>query len=247
MHSTIFNGNCLDLLTQLQTVPLIFADPPDNLGLEYGTYKDKRPPEQYYEWLELVVRKALRVTDCFWLSYYWQHDLEIKHFVRNIIKYYHPSVKAHTFIWRFTFGQYVESDCGSGFRYLLRLIKPGAKLNPDAIRIPSRRMELGDSRAAGPRVPDDVWEFPRVVGNSPERRSWHPTQHPEDLLRRIILLNSDRADTVVDLFGGTGTTLRVATALGRNSVISEINPDYCQKILGENPHAVLAQDPVTLI
>src|SRR5690606_29762098 len=138
-----------------------------------------------------VIRRALRVADCFWLSYYWKHDLEIKHRVRNIIKHERPSVSVKTFIWRFTFGQYVDSDCGSGFRFLLRFCKPSAKLRPDSIRVPSRRMELGDARSAGPRVPDDVWEFPRIPGNSKERRAWHPTQHPEDLIRRIILLHSD--------------------------------------------------------
>src|SRR5579872_4627516 len=61
-----------------------------------------------------------------------------------------------------------------------------AKLYPDAIRIPSARMDQGDKRAAGPRVPGDVWDFPRVVGNAKERQPWHPTQHPVALYDRVI-------------------------------------------------------------
>ena len=49
-------------------------------------------------------------------------------------------------------------------------IKVGASpFNTDEIRVPSQRMLDGDKRAAGPRVPDDVWEIPRLVGNAGER------------------------------------------------------------------------------
>lgn len=238
----VYQGDCLDMLAELKRVPLIIADPPDNLGLGYDEYKDKRKSDDYYRWLEQVSREALRVADCFWLSYYWQHDLEIKYFIRKLLKFERPSIQAKTFIWRYTFGQYVDTDCGSGFRYLLRLMKPSARLNVDSIRVPSKRMELGDSRASGPRVPDDVWEFSRVVGNAEERRPWHPTQHPQDLIRQIMLLNSNPNDLVVDLFGGTGTTLRVAKQIGRRSLISEISPQYVKHISDETGATVLTPE-----
>lgn len=240
MSPIIYNGDCLDVLSALERVPMIFADPPDNLGLEYAGYKDKKKDDDYYNWIELVVRKALRVCDIFWLSYYWSHDLEIKSRVRNFLKLERPSVSVKTFIWRYTFGQYNDKDCGSGFRFLLRLSKPNAVLYPDNIRVISRRMELGDSRASGPKVPDDVWEFPRVVGNSPERRSWHPTQHPEDLMRRIINFSTKPGDTFVDLFGGTGTSIRAA--FQRRPVICEISKQYCEKLKEEHPSAILTTD-----
>lgn len=236
-RSKVFNwdaGDLLDHMIETNTrVPLLFADPPDNLGLAYDVFKDKMPAHQYYDWQELLIRKALQVADSVWWSYYWSHDLEIKHRVRNIIKFINPSVSAKTLLWRYTFGQYNDNDCGSGFRFLLRLDKPTAKNRPDSIRVTSRRMQLGDARASGPKVPDDVWEFSRVVGNAEERRSWHPTQHPEDLMQRIILFRTDPGDTVVDLFGGTGTTLRVAERLDRRALISEISRTYCTNICAE--------------
>lgn len=239
--STIYQGDCLEMLREIsRSVPLVFADPPDNLGLKYDEYRDKR--SDYYDWLELVILKSLNIADCFWLSYYWEHDLEIKYRVRNILKRERPSVKAKTFIWRYTFGQYNDNDCSSGFRFLLRLMKPQAKLRVDNIRVPSRRMEIGDARAAGPRVPDDVWDFPRVVGNAKERCPHHPTQHPEDLMRRIILMHTDPGDVVVDCFGGTGTTLRVANSINRIPLISEISENYCQEIQKANPKSIIVTD-----
>lgn len=167
---SLFQGDCLDYLDKAKDIPLLFADPPDNLGLAYADHNDKMPKSSYYDWLHRLIFLSLKSSHCFWLSYYWEHDMEIKYMVRTIINSTFRSVKAKTFIWRYTFGQYKETDCASGFRFLLRLSKPQATFNPDAIREPSKRMELGDPRAKGPRVPDDVWEFPRVVGNSPERR-----------------------------------------------------------------------------
>lgn len=232
---SIFHGDCLDLLDLIPRVPLIFMDPPDNLGLSYNGYLDKRV--DYYQWLELVVRKALPKAKTLWLSYYWSHDLEIKYFIRQIIKHNHRSLGAKTFLWRYTFGQYLDTDCGSGFRFLLRLTFPDCALNVNSIRVESERMKLGDKRAAGPRVPDDVWEIPRVVGNSPERRTWHPTQHPDYLYQRIINMSSNPGDTCVDLFGGTGTMLRNCRLLNREAVISEISQEYCEILHRENPEA----------
>jgi site-specific DNA-methyltransferase (adenine-specific) len=200
----------------------MIADPPDNLGLDYDGFLDKNP--EYYAWVFKLICKSLAKTDHLWLSYYWEHDLQIKSDLNFIKKSIHPGLRIKTFIWRYTFGQYRESDCGSGFRFLVRLSKRSAKLYPDAIRIPSKRMALGDSRAKGPRVPDDVWDFPRVVGNSTERQPWHPTQHPAALYHRIIALCSTEGDTVVDLFAGSGTIFR--QTLPRNYVGCEISESY---------------------
>lgn len=227
----IFHGDYANMLQQMAEADLIFADPPDNLGLKYNEYKDKRP--DYYGWIELTIYRALAKTKCFWLSYYWKHDLEIKYRARQILKQY-PHVSAKTFIWRYTFGQHNSHDFGSGYRYLLRFTKPDAKFNPDSVRVLSKRQMLGDARANPKgRVPDDVWDYPRVVGNSSERRKWHPTQHPEALLKRIILMHTDPNDLVVDLFGGTGTTLRAALSCNRRALISEIDGEYCRQISNE--------------
>jgi DNA modification methylase len=85
----------------------------------------------------------------------------------------------------------------------------------EEIRVPSQRMLAGDKRAAGPRVPDYVWEIPRLVGNAAERLPAHPCQLPEALLERVLLCSTRPGDIVLDPMAGTGTTLRVAQRLGR--------------------------------
>ncbi len=229
----IHNIDCLDYLPSIpfNKYKLIFADPPDNLGLNYDEYKDKNP--HYYEFIRSVIDWSLKATECFWISYYWQHDVEIKYILRDLLKYRYPSYKAKTFIWRYTFGQHNANDCGSGFRFLVRVARTNLKVNTEEILIESERQRLGDARAnPDGRVPDDFWcfEIPRVTGNSHERRAWHPTQHPEKLMERIILMSTNEGENVLDLFGGTGTTLRVSERLKRNCDVCEISKNYCEKM-----------------
>jgi DNA modification methylase len=56
----------------------------------------------------------------------------------------------------------------------------------------------------------------------------HDATFPIDVPIVPILLTSQEGDTVLDLFGGTGTVALVAGALGRKSISYELNPDYCK-------------------
>lgn len=240
---TIYNVDCLDYLRTGQKFQMIFADPPDNIGLGYGEYRDKIPDAQYYGWLETILWESMRAAPIIWFSYYWKHDVEIKHIIRCLVKFHFPAWQIKTFIWRFTFGQHNPSDCGSGFRFVVRLTSPLAVLNPKAIMVESERQKIGDSRAnPDGRVPDDVFDFARVVGNSHERRTWHPTQHPEALLRFLVKFSTQPGDRVLDLFLGSGTTLRVCRELDRECIGCEIDENYCLRI-AEETGDVVKYDP----
>lgn len=232
----LYQGDCLDYLKECGQFDCIFADPPDNLGLDYSGFTDNNP--KYYDWLELLIRLALDKCKVFWLSYYWEHDLEIKR--RSY--WIKPHWSKKTFIWRYTFGQHNNHDCGSGFRYILRFARPDWVPNVKNIRTESERQRLGDIRAnPNGRVPDDVWqfdspniwdEFPRVVGNSRERRSWHVTQHPEGLMERIMRMSS--TSNFLDCFVGSGTSFRVGKRINRDVTGCEISEAYCEQLRKEH-------------
>lgn len=57
----------------------------------------------------------------------------------------------------------------------------------------------------------------------------HPAAFPKELARRCIQLGSSLNDTVLDPFGGSGTTGVAANELGRNAIIIELNPEYAEK------------------
>lgn len=240
----IINDDCRDYLQDCSPgqYDTIFADPPDNLDLNYGAYDDNIPLTYYYQGLiQPVLMESMRIAKVVWLSYYWRHDLEIKAMVHRLLRNYRPSWRCKTFIWRYTFGQHNTNDCGSGFRYLLRLSSSTWVPDTTGIRVSSERQAIGDKRAdPRGRVPDDIWEFdadgiwtefPRVVGNAEERREWLPTQHPEGLLERVFRLSGSKR--VLDCFLGTGTTMRVAKRLGVECDGCEIDPGYCRRIGNE--------------
>lgn len=80
----------------------------------------------------------------------------------------------------------------------------------------------------------DVFDFPRVTGNSKQRCDWHPTQLHEDLVKRCILLSTVVGGKVLDPFAGTGTTLRVCKQTGRSCTLIELDGQYCAKISEEH-------------
>lgn len=250
---TIHNQEALEFCKQHSDDQwdMIFMDPPDNLGLDYGSEIDDKRSD-YYQWLESIIFNAVFLAPIVWVSYYHKHDIEIKSRLHWLLKKVKPSWEARTFIWRFTFGQYNDKDCANGYRPILRLSRPGIEWNVDPIRVMSKRQLLGDPRAKGPRVPDDVWEFPRIVGNSPERRKWIPTQHPEALLERIVKMSiksqvnrgyhgptyDGKKPRVLELFSGSGTLVRVANKLNINLDTVELNGSYVGRIRAEHPHTV---------
>lgn len=54
----------------------------------------------------------------------------------------------------------------------------------------------------------------------------HPAPYPSELAERLIRMFSFVGDTVLDPFGGTGTTTLAASRLGRNSISVEVDPQY---------------------
>ena len=71
-------------------------------------------------------------------------------------------------------------------------------------------------------VQNSIWDFQTASAKLEN----HPAPFPEELPRRCIRLYSFVGDTILDPFAGSGTTLKVARELGRNSIGYEINPEY---------------------
>ena len=69
----------------------------------------------------------------------------------------------------------------------------------------------------------DVWKF-NITSSSED--TYHPTQKPIALIRRIVETSSREGDIVLDCFMGSGTTGVACQQLGRNFIGYEISPDY---------------------
>lgn len=72
----------------------------------------------------------------------------------------------------------------------------------------------------------DVWDFER-----PKRSDEHPTMKPVALVARAIQNSSQPGDIVLDLFGGSGTTLIAAEQTSRACRMMELDQKYCDVIV----------------
>ena len=78
----------------------------------------------------------------------------------------------------------------------------------------------------GPTNEKTVWELKKESKNN-----YHPTQKPVELPARAITNSSKAGDLILDLFGGSGSTLIACEKLNRHARIMELDPKYCDVIV----------------
>ena len=229
LESKLICGDCLEIIPTLPRVKMIFADPPDNLGIKYVGFKDKIKNDRYLDWLLDVVHAGCKYSDTFWLSYNQRWDQPVSSFFVGVVGI------RRKFIWHYTFGQNQKTDFVSSYRPIIRNITPGAIQYPDAVHVPSARQLKYNDKRANPKgkMPDDVWNYPRVCGTFKERKKWHPCQHPKELLKRMVLFSTKPGDTVVDMFAGSGNMFEVCKELDRVCIGVDISMQYCEQIADE--------------
>jgi site-specific DNA-methyltransferase (adenine-specific) len=233
----IIHGDALVSLVGIpnNSVDLIFADPPYNIGKNFNGNKDKWATEEdylnwCYKWLDLCIQK-LKPDGSFYVmtatqfmpffDIYLRKKLDI---LSRIVWYYDSS------------GVQARKYFGSMYEPILFCVrdKNNYTFNSDDILVEAKtgaKRKLIDYRKTIPtvynsqKVPGNVWEFARVRYRMDEYEN-HPTQKPIALLERIIKASSNVGDLVIDPFSGTFTTSFVAKKLGRNSIGIELQDDY---------------------
>jgi DNA modification methylase len=80
---------------------------------------------------------------------------------------------------------------------------------------------------AGDRTKTSIWK----IGRDAQSSYVHPTQKPVCLPEEAIMNSSKGSDCVVDLFGGSGSTLMACEKTGRVNRTMELDPKYCDVIV----------------
>jgi len=231
-------GDAIEVLSKEiedNSIDLIFADPPYNIGKNFNGFKDKwETDEQYLEWchkwLDLCVNK-LKSNGSFYVMTSTQNMPYFDMYLRKrltilsrIVWYYDSS------------GVQARKYFGSLFEPILFSVKDknNYTFNSKDILVRAKTgavRKLIDYRKSQPqvynskKVPGNVWEIPRVRYRMPEYEN-HPTQKPIALLDRIVRASSNEGDIVLDPFSGTFTTSFVAKQLNRRSIGMEIQEEY---------------------
>ncbi len=274
--NNVYQGDCIERLAEIEpgSVDMAFADPPFNIGYAYDVYHDQRDSKDYLDWTRkwmAGVHRALKADGTFWLAIGDEFAAELKLIAQNDLGFCCRS----WVIWYYTFGVNCKYGFSRSHTHLFHFVKDPKKFTFNAddptIRVPSARQLVYADGRANPRgrLPDntwilrpqdapdsftpdhDTWYFARVAGTFKEREGFHGCQMPEQLLGRIIRCSSSPGETVLDPFGGSGTTLVVAKKLGRKWIGFELSKDYVERI-GERLHAARigseldgAADPLT--
>ena len=233
----IFCGDALDILNCIEdeSVDLVFADPPYNIGKQFDSGKDKwASDEDYlewcYKWLKLCINK-LKPSGSLYVMTSTQFMPYFDIFLRKDLTILSRIVWAYD-----SSGVQAKNYFGSMYEPILFCVKDKSNytFNSHEILVEAKtgaQRKLIDYRKNPPqpyntkKIPGNVWDFSRVRYRMEEYEN-HPTQKPIALLERIIKASSNIGDIILDPFAGTFTTGYVAKSLYRKSISIELSETY---------------------
>jgi site-specific DNA-methyltransferase (adenine-specific) len=243
-NGEIWIGDAKACLSSLETgtVDLIFADPPYNIKkAEWDTFESQ---QAYVDWSLAWIEEAARVlkpTGTLYLCGFSEIVADIRLPASKLFE------GCRWLIWHYKNKANLGSDWGRSHESILHFRKTkDFTFNIDHVRVPYSRHTRkypehpqADSSQYGkgkkhiwtphPRgaKPRDVIEIPTTC-NGMNEKTPHPTQKPEELLRRLVLASSNPGDLVVDPFLGSGTTAVVAEQLGRKWKGCDLSVEYSE-------------------
>jgi len=220
----LFKGDALEILKHLEakSVNLIFADPPYSLsGENYLTCKSGKIAkcdkgswdqiENIYEFNEKWIKECIRVlkdNGTIWISGTLHNHPSIgvvlkklNLWIINDIIWFKPNAPPLIQKNRFVPSTELIWVSGKSKQYYFNY-EMAVRLNN------GKQMR-------------NLWEIPAERHKTP-----HPTEKPEKLLERIILIGSKEGDVILDPFMGSGTTGVVAKRLNRDFIGIEIDDKY---------------------
>lgn len=221
----IYEGDANKLFANIpdNTIDLIIADPPYNLGKNYGNNHDLKGFDEYLKFSRNWLSESFRVLKTTGTIYVFMGVRFISYLYdimdRELQMYFNSWI-----CWHYTQGMGKKIGFSPRHDDILMFNKSKKYLfNLDDVRVPQKYYRARNNmRGANP---GDVWKFSHVHYCN-ENRQNHPTQKPEGLIERMVLASSNENDTILDPFFGSGTTLRVCQQLNRNCIGFELNPEY---------------------
>lgn len=250
-NGQIWKGNSIEWLKTLdeESVDMIFADPPYNIKkADWDTFESQEAYIQFsMQWIEQAAR-ILKPQGSLFVCGFSEILADIKHPASKFFK------SCRWIIWHYKNKANLGKDWGRSHESILDFRKTkNFTFNIDEIRIPygehtlkypshpqAETSQYGNGKnknhiwepnplGAKPKdvleIPQDIIEVPTTC-NGMHEKTPHPTQKPEELLRKIILASSNIGDTILDPFCGSGTTPVCSEQLQRKWLACDLSPEY---------------------
>jgi len=236
----LYNADCLDILSQLpeNSVDMIFADPPYFLSGGTFTCQNgkmvsvkkadwdlgnglKKDFEFHLEWIK-ACKRVLKPQGTIWISgtyhsiYQCGFAIQLEGFhILNDVAWFKPNASPNLSCRFFTASHetliWARKDRKAKHAFNYSLMKNG-DWPEDSIKKPNTQMR-------------SVWAI-GTPKNIEKKFGKHPTQKPEDLLKRIVLASTNKGDVVLDPFTGSSTTGIAAHLYGREFIGIDIEKKY---------------------
>lgn len=227
----IITGDVLEVMAQIpdNSIHLAITSPPYNVGKNYDNHNDSMDYQEYLDWLERVWRETKRVLvpgGRFALNI---APTGIKDFVpihhdftnqmrkigmkfRTEIVWYKQTMLKRT-AWG-SFKSPANPHIVPSWEYVLIFTKEKDRLDGNPKNADITKQEFMD-------FSDGFWRI------QPEtKRNGHPAPFPEELIYRLIKFYSYKGNSILDMFGGTGTVAVVAYKTGRHFIHIDISEEY---------------------
>jgi len=236
------NENDVDTLMQGHKADLIYCDPPYNIGYGYdnpksfgkqkqktynGKYSDNKKLDEYLQMLDASIKNALKNSKDDVHVIYWNDQNHIGYiqdlFRQNGIR---PQTVA---MWiKNNFHHMPQKAFNNTYEPAIYGAKGKPKLNKNFNKetgILNKDTQTGNQLIDDIMFIIDLWLEPRDTSYE------HPTQKPITLHEKPIKRLTHPGDIIVDLFGGSGSTLLAAELLGRQAFIMEMDEVFATVIL----------------
>lgn len=241
----LFTGDSLVWLRGVpsNSIDMVFADPPYSIGkAEWDCFASH---EEYLHWCEkwiAEVSRVLKENGTCYICGFSEILADVKYRAQHLFK------GCRWIVWHYKNKANLGNDWGRSHESILHFRKSKtARINVDDIRIPysahtlkypahpqaetsaygrgnagSGTQWMPNERGAKPK---DVFDIPTTCNGMGEKTP-HPTQKPEELVRKLVLASSKPGEVVLDPFSGSGTTAVVAQQLHRKWLACDMNAQY---------------------
>ncbi|KKQ51019.1 MAG: methylase N-4/N-6 protein [Microgenomates group bacterium GW2011_GWC1_38_12] len=227
----IITGDVLEVMAQIpdNSIHLAITSPPYNVGKNYDNHNDRMDYQQYLDWLETVWRETKRVLvpgGRFALNIAptgIKNFVPIHHDFTNQMRKIGMKFRAEilwykqTMLKRTAWGSFKSPSnphIVPSWEYVLVFTKEKDRLDGNPKNADINKEEFMN-------FSDGFWKI------QPEtRRNGHPAPFPEELIYRLIKFYSYKGNTILDMFGGTGTVAVVANKTKRHFIHIDISEEY---------------------
>tara|TARA_B100000965_G_scaffold302806_1_gene261499 strand:- start:130 stop:888 length:759 start_codon:yes stop_codon:yes gene_type:complete len=233
----IENIDCLDYLKTLEdkSVDLVLTDPPYFIGFDGGKGWDSawKSENDYLDWCEEWTSECVRVLKDDRMLVVWgtlKTDTFLKYKL-NVLNKFENMHGQNEIIWSYNWGGRAKTNFARKHEYAWCYSKGKNFLfNDHDIRVErkvKKNLRTGKEHTQG-TIPTCIWEKNNHT-TSKDFVGWHPTTKNLDILDRIIKAYTNKNDTVLDIFMGSGSTAVSCLRTGRNYIGCELDEEYFTK------------------